>query len=136
MTNTQIVRDAYAAFLRGDVAALLELLDDHVVWKPITGAAPYVPTGGERRGKASVGEFFQTLGQTITFEQFEPRQYVAEGDTVVALGHYRATTSTGKSFESDWVMVFTIRNDKIASFQEFTDVAAINDAFKGLVPSA
>jgi ketosteroid isomerase-like protein len=128
--NTQVVQKAYAAFGRGDIPAVLELLDEKVIWHPVTGAGPQVPTAGVRHGKREVGEFFRILGESINFQQFEPRRYVAEDDTVVALGHYRATTTGGGSFDSDWVMVFTVRNAKVVNFQEFTDSAALNAAFE------
>ena len=127
--NTKIVQEAYAAFGRGDVQGILDRLDDGVVWKGVYGAAPHVPTAGERRGKAQVGEFFKLVSETVTFSQFEPREFVASGDKVVALGHYTATTSVGKGFESDFAMVFTLRNGKVTEFQEFTDSAAINAAY-------
>ena len=38
--------------------------------------------------------------------------------------------SSGRSYEHDWVMVFTVRNGKITNFQEFTDSAALNAAFE------
>ena len=94
--NTKVVQDAYAAFGRGDLTALLANFDEAIVWKPVQGAASYVPQHGERHGKAAVGEFFELLPQTLTFEQFEPREYVAQGDKVVALGHYRAKTPSGR----------------------------------------
>jgi ketosteroid isomerase-like protein len=127
--NTKLVQDAYAAFLRGDLQALLALLDDHIVWKPVTGAAPYVPTAGERRGTASVAEFFRLVAETTHFSRFEPQQFIAQGDTVVALGHYTATTSGGGSFDSDFAMVFTVRNGRITEFRELLDSAALNAAF-------
>jgi ketosteroid isomerase-like protein len=48
---------------------------------------------------------------------------------VVTLGHYTATTSTGGSMDSDFVMVFTVRGAKVTEFQEFLDSAALNAAF-------
>src|SRR5215211_4342376 len=45
---------------------------------------------GLRQGKAAVAKFFEQVNETTSFQQFEPREYVAQGDTVVALGHYRA----------------------------------------------
>jgi ketosteroid isomerase-like protein len=127
--NTKLVQDAYAAFLRGDVQGVLGTLDDNIVWKAVTGAGPDVPMAGERRGKAQVGEFFKQVGESLTFTTFEPREYVAQGDKVVALGHYKATTARGGRFDSDFVMVFTVRNGKITLFQEFLDSAALNAAF-------
>ncbi len=128
VNNTEIVRAAFVAFLRKDIPALLALLDESVDWKPVTGAASYVPTAGHRRGKAQVAEFFGVVGQSFNFTQFEPREFVAERDRVVTLGHYAATTASGQ-MESDFVMVFTVRSGKIVAFQEFADSAQLNAAF-------
>jgi ketosteroid isomerase-like protein len=127
--NTKIVQDAYAAFGRGDVATLVDFFDEAIMWQPVIGAGTHVPTAGERRGKASVGEFFKIVSETVSFERFEPREYVAQGDKVVALGHYAAKTPTGRRFESPFVMVFTLKNGKVTAFQEFSDSAAINAAY-------
>ena len=128
--NTKIVQDAYAAFGRGDVQGILDRLDDGIVWKGVYGAGPHVPTSGERRGKAQVGEFFKQVAQTVNFSRFEPKEFIATGDKVVALGHYTATTPIGKKFDSDFAMVFTVLNGKVIEFQEFTDSAAVNAAYQ------
>jgi ketosteroid isomerase-like protein len=127
--NTKVVQDAYAAFLRGDVAGILATLDEQIVWKPVAGAAPYVPTAGERRGKKAVAEFFRQVAESIQFSMFEPREFVAQGDKVVALGHYIGSATGGGTFESDFVMVFTFRDGRIVGFQELMDSAALNAAF-------
>jgi uncharacterized protein len=127
--NIKIVQDGYAAFSRGDIQGLLSLLADDIVWKAVYGAAPYVPTAGERRGKAAVADFFKQLTDNASFSRFEPKEFIATGDKVVALGHYTATTPMKKSFDSDFVMVFTVRNGKITHFEEFCDSAAINAAY-------
>jgi uncharacterized protein len=130
--NTALIKQAYAAFGRGDVQGVLDTLDPHVVWMAVTGASPAVPMGGERRGVGAVGEFFKTLAKSLTFEVFDPREFVAQGDKVVVLGYYKARTVSGRPFASDWVMVFTVANGKVTRFQEFTDVAALNAAFEGV----
>ena len=94
------------------------------------GAGQHVPTSGERRGKAQVGESFKQVAQTVNFSRFEPEEFIAAGDKVVALGHYTATTSIGKKFNSDFAMVFTVRNGRVVEFQEFTDSAALNAAYQ------
>jgi ketosteroid isomerase-like protein len=127
--NTKLVQEAYASFLKGDVAGVLARLDEQVDWQPVIGAGKHVPTSGARRGVAQVGEFFKQVAASMTFSTFNPQQYVAQGDKVVALGHYTATTSGGGSFDSDFVMIFTVRNGKITAFQEFLDSAALNAAF-------
>ena len=127
--NTKVVQDAYAAFGRGDIPTLLTHLADDVVWTGVYGAASHVPTSGVRRGKAAVAEFFKQVAEHVQFSQFEPKEFVATGDKVVALGHYAATTSLKRSFDSDFAMVFTLRNGKVTHFQEFCDSAAVNAAY-------
>jgi len=127
--NTKVVQDAYAAFGRGDIPGVIANLADDVVWNGVYGAGPHVPTSGERRGKAAVSEFFGQVAANVNFLKFEPREFVATGDKVVALGHYTATTPTNRTFDSDFAMVFTLRDGKVTHFQEFTDSAAINAAY-------
>ena len=127
--NTKVVQDAFAAFGRGDVQSILDSLDEGIVWKGVYGAGPHVPTAGERRGKAQVGEFFKQVAENMSFSLFDPKEFIATGDKVVALGHYVGTTPIGKGIDSDFAMVFTLRNGKVTEFKEFTDSAAINAAY-------
>lgn len=128
--NTKVVQDAYAAFGRGDIQGILDRLDDGVVWQAIYGAGSHIPHAGERRGKAGVAQFFKELAESTEFSRFEPREYIAQGDRVVALGEYAAKSKkTGKPLASKWTMVFTVRNGKVTEFIEFTNVAQINAAY-------
>ena len=127
--NTKVVQDAYAAFGRGDIPGVIANLADDVVWNGVYGARPHVPTSDERRGRAAVAEFFGQVAANVNFSKFEPKEFVATGDKVVALGHYTATTPTNRTFDSDFAMVFTLRDGKVTHFQEFADSAAINAAY-------
>ena len=127
--NTTVVQEAYAAFGRGDIQTLLSKLADDIVWMGVYGAGTHVPTAGERRGKAAVAEFFKQVAENVNFSRFEPKEFIATGDKVVALGHYTATTPMKKSFDSDFAMVFTLRNGQVTRFQEFCNSAAINAAY-------
>jgi uncharacterized protein len=130
--NTAVIRQAYAAFGRGDIPTLLTFVDESVDWQPVIGAGPDVPTSGRRHGRSEVGLFFETVGKSLSFSVFEPREFVAQGDKVVALGHYTAKAiPTGGTIDSDWVMTFTLRNGKIVRFSEFSDSAQLNRAFGG-----
>jgi hypothetical protein len=124
--NIQIAQKAYADFSRGDVPAMLAVLDDNVEWStPDIG----IPPGGKYHGKAGVAQFFQQVGETWDFQAFEPRDYIASGDQVAVCGSYAFTSrKTGRKASCDWVMVWTIQAGKVLRFQEYTDSAVLRDA--------
>ena len=127
--NTGLVHQAYGYFLRGDIPAVLDLLSEDVEW-----ASPEVegvPIASNWHGREQVGQFFQALGDAQEARQFEPREFVAQGDKVVALGHYVwHVKSTGRQWESDFAHVFVMRDGKITRFQEYADTSALADAFR------
>ena len=126
--NVKTVQDAYAAFKRGDIQGVLDALVEDIEWH--TPGEGLIPQGGIHQGKEAVGRFFQIVGQTMQFLNFEPQSYVAQGDYVVGIGRYDGTVkTTGRPFQADFVMVFQFRGDKVARFQEYTDTAVIAQAY-------
>jgi uncharacterized protein len=129
LENARLVREAYEAFIRGNIPTLLDYYDDDIVWLPSNGAGAQVPTSGRRQGKAAVAEFYKLVGDNFKFSRFEATDFIASGDKVVMLGHYTATTPLNRTVDSDFAMVLTMKNGKVIQFQEFTDSAALNAAF-------
>ena len=129
MTNLQIVQDAYANFGSGDIAGLLSHLSADVKWRvPEIENASFA---GARRGQEAVGEFFASLVAEEDITLFEPNEFISEGDKVVVLGKSAATVrATGRSYETDWVHIFTVNDGKITSFHEFFDNAAATRAYQ------
>jgi uncharacterized protein len=84
-----------------------------------------IPFAGTRRGREGVAQFFSLVGETLEFQQFEPREFVGQGDTVVVLGYERNLIKpTGRTFEQEWAHVYTLRDGKIAKHQGFENTAA------------
>jgi uncharacterized protein len=127
--NVRLVQNAYDAFTRGDIEGLLQLLADDVEW--ITpGPSDIMPAAGHRRGHAGAAEFFASLSSQEDVEHFEPKEYIAQGDKVVAICSYRGRVkATGRSTEAELVHVFEIKDDKVQRFREFFDTAAALPAF-------
>ena len=129
--NIQVVREAYAAFGRGDIPALLASLTDDIHW--FLPGEGLIPQAGTYRGRDGVAGFFKKLAETTEFDAFEPREFIASGDRVVTLGYYRGRSkATVRSFEADWCMTYRIRNGKIATFREYMDTAAVAQAYQGV----
>ena len=125
--SLQLVKDGYAAFGRGDLPGLLSLLAEDVVWD-IPGEG--LPIAGSYRGQADVASFFEKLRQDTDILEFQPREFLADGDRVLVVGWERVKIkATGRGADVDWVMSFTIRDGKIAAFRQYTDTKAIADAY-------
>ena len=122
--NLALVQEFYAALKRGDVTGLLNTLADDVAWF-VPGPKDIIPLVGQREGARQVTQILAKLSEMQDAEQFDVREFVAQGDKVIALGHYRwRIKSSGQFFESDWARAFGIRNGKISSFQEYVDTYA------------
>jgi len=127
--NSNLVRKAYENFKTGDIEALLGQMSEDVDWRlpDIEG----VPFAGARRGTEQVAEFFSTLADVQDALAFEPREFVAQGDKVVALGGYKwRVKKNGREYGGDFAHVFTVSGDKIVGFHEYMDTAAASGAFK------
>jgi uncharacterized protein len=82
-------------------------------------------------GKSDIAAFFRELAHAEKVQVFEPREFISEGDRVVAIIHYRARVkSTGQVGESDLIHVFTIRGGKIVRCFEMFDTAAALRAYQ------
>lgn len=81
--SKQVVKDLYAAFGRGNIAAVLALLAEDVIWH-LPGSVP--DYSGTYKGPSSVAGFFQRLNEGLEIEAFEPREFVAEADRVFVTG--------------------------------------------------
>jgi uncharacterized protein len=132
--NVQVVKDGYAAFSRGDIPGLLALLAEDVEWH-IPGAG--LPLAGTYRGHDGVANFFQKLAAESDVLDFQPREFVAEGDRVLVVGWERVKLkATNRTTEVDWVMSYTVRTGKIAIFREYTDTKALADAYESATRAA
>jgi ketosteroid isomerase-like protein len=121
MTNTQVVQEAYGYFGTGNIPALLNLLSEDIKWiEP--GPKDKIPFAGVHLGREAVGRFFSLLDREVNFLKFEPREFIEQGNKVVALGYMEGKSKrTGKLSQTDWAMVFTLKNGKVVHFQEFSD---------------
>ena len=84
--NTRLVQQAYRDFQNGDIQGVLGSLSEDVEW--VTTQLSGVPVGGTYHGVEEAGRFFSSLGDAQEPRHFEPREFVAQGEKVVALGHY------------------------------------------------
>jgi ketosteroid isomerase-like protein len=128
--NIETVKAMYAAFSRGDIAGILTHMDESIVFTvPGTSA---VPVAGVRNGLPEVQRFFEDLERRHEFSLFEPRDFIAQANRVVALVHYEGRDkATGRAFAADAAMLWTFGDGRAIRFQEFTDTEALANAARG-----
>ncbi len=127
--NIKVVQQAYSNFKNGDIAALLNLLSEDIQWQ--IPDIENVPFAGKRQGRKEVAGFFSSLAEVQEAINFEPQEFIAQGDKVVILGRYQwRLKATGKEYGGDWAHVFTVRDGIVTNFQEYTDTAVAATAFQ------
>ena len=126
--NVQIVKDAFAAFGRGDMQGLLTLFAEDIEWV-VPGEG--WPLAGTYRGHARVADCLQKISEMLEILFLEPREFVAQGDRVLVVGFERERVkATNRTFEQHWVIAFTVRNGKVTNAREYIDTLALARGFE------
>lgn len=126
--NVRTVRQEYVSFSNGDLPAVLNAMAENVEW--VEAGAPYVPYAGDYKGLDQVKDYFMRLNESMQFTQLNINEFIAQGDKVVALGNYSAIAKpTGRTYKTDFVTIWTLRNGKIVKVQAFDDSIAEAAAF-------
>ena len=123
--NIETVKNAYEAFGRGDVAAILDLVTDDVDWASEAEALD-APWWGVRKGKEQVGSFFEDLGKTMEVEEFTPLTFAAtdDGDVLTVVRYAARSRETGKSVTMNIHHWWRFTNGKISHYRGTEDTLA------------
>lgn len=128
--NLKLVQNLYAAFGRGDIPAIIEVMTPTATIG-IVGRRQDAPfLGIFDDGKAGGAEFFKQLAEAQEFHTFEPLRYLAAEDKVFVWGRYRWTMrKSGVSKESEWLHEITLRDGKMTSWRGHNDTAMLAEAY-------
>jgi uncharacterized protein len=120
--DVDTIRGAYEAFDRGDVPAVLGILDAEVEWhEPGGGNAP----SGTFNGPGDVGsEVFGLIPANFDEYSAEPAGFSDEGDRVVVTGRFTGRNKNGAELDTGFVHVFEMRDGKVVRFENQIDDAA------------
>lgn len=124
-TNKEVVEAAYASLARGDVPAALAAMADDIRWTqadgfPITGTyvGPQAVLEGVSMRLGEIGEGFAVV----------PDQFVADGETVVALGTYSwKSTRSAEPAAVKMAHVWTVADGKLATFRQYVDTVRVRE---------
>ena len=126
MSNTEILRQGYAAFASGDIPKVLALFHDNIEW---TEPAGHIYAGTFTGADAIVQNVFIPLGSDWDSYLVQPDTFICEGDQVAALGwvsgKYKAT---GIAFRARFVHWWTMTDGRATRFEAIEDTVKIAEA--------
>jgi ketosteroid isomerase-like protein len=129
--NVKTVNAAYEAFARGDIPAVIDVLTDDVDWAS-EAASTEVPWWGPRRGKSEVLAFFEALGTAMEVTEFTPLVVVGDGDDVLTVVRYQATSrANGKTASMDIHHHWRFRDGKIVRYRGSEDTLQTLEVYRG-----
>ncbi len=125
-----MITKLFGVFSCGDVESILAALTDDFDWQgPVSEHAGCLAWGGRRRGREQVAEYFREFAATSRWHPMEDAIFTAADHGVVVEGrNCSEARSTRRSYEHQWVMVFTITDGRIARFRHYYDPADITRA--------
>jgi ketosteroid isomerase-like protein len=113
----------------------LDGLSEDVEWWA-AGPPVLLPWAGLFRGRGMVAEWVKTLRSNLNYQEWKS-EWMVKGDTVVEFVQAKGVArKTGKTYESEIVRVWTIREGKAVKVRSYYDTAAYGLAIGTLSPSS
>ena len=119
MDTRETFERLFPALFSSDRAALVELIDDDVVWH-----LPPFAAGEPKRGRDEVVDFLiKTPGKLYQpgSLKLEPELTAVEGDRALLLGWMTGTTARGKPYNNRYAFAVRVRNGRIIEAWELLD---------------
>jgi ketosteroid isomerase-like protein len=114
--NAALLRGTYEAYGRGDIPAVMGVLDENIIWN----TPAVLPHAMIVHGRDDVAAFFRKLASTWEDFNLEIDDIVASGDRVCAIGRAGGTLA-GEAASYGFVHAWTVRDGVCVRFDEYVD---------------
>ncbi|MBV9959877.1 MAG: nuclear transport factor 2 family protein [Acidobacteria bacterium] len=122
--NAKLVSQAYEAFARRDVAAVMALVDPQIEVRQ----TELLPWGGTYTGTQGLLGFFTRLLSHVD-SRVEVEEYIEAGEQVIAIGYTRGEVrQSGRHFDVRLAHVWTVKDGKLARFEPYVDTPRMLEA--------
>ncbi len=130
-TNVAIVQAAYESFAKGDIPAVLAVLDPKVEWNEAEGMI-YGNNKPLIGPDAVVSEVFMKIGaewDNFTIANLQVTNM--DNNMVLATGRYQAKyKKNGAALDAQVAHLWTFKDGKAIRFQQFTDTKQFSEVVK------
>lgn len=112
------LRNAYAAFNRGDIDAAVAGLDPQIEWSEPES----FPGGGTYHGRDGAKRYLTQSRAAWAEVISEPEQFIDAGDRIVVFVHARVRAKESNDWQEVRLAdVYTVRDGKIVAMRAFAD---------------
>jgi ketosteroid isomerase-like protein len=132
MTNKEVMEEMLAAYGKKDLAAVMGFMSDDVTWFT-QGDKTAIPYAGTYTGKEAVTGYFELEAKLITATTFTPTGMIGgdnDAQQVFTAHEIVKVNATGKSYETDFAMIFTLENGLVTKVTSLMDTLAVAKAFE------
>ena len=117
-TETEALREVYAAINRNDIPAALKIFDPQIEWIEFEG----FPSAGVYRGHAEVKVHLSQGRETWAEGSCEPERFIVAGDKIIVFLYVRVRLKNKLEWiEGRLADVFTFRNGKVIQMRTFAE---------------
>jgi uncharacterized protein len=117
--DVSTMRNAYEAFNRADIPAVLEVFDPQIEWhEPGGGRAPQ----GTFNGAESVAnDVFATVPENFDEFEAQPDAFIDAGEHLVVIGTFRGKSKAGHQLRARYAHVWRMSDGKAVSFHNHVE---------------
>ncbi len=113
-----ILREAYAAFNRGDIEAAVKPLDPEIEWSE----PKEFPGGGTYRGHSGVASYLTQSRASWAEVNSDPEKFIVSGNRIVVFVHARVRPNGSNEWQEVRLAdVYTFRDGKPIAMRAFAD---------------
>ena len=127
-SNVEIVEIASGAIARGDAMTIMGWVSRDIVWTAQAADREAAPWFGVYRGKRGLLDLFAAF-TTVEYTEITNKAVVAQDDLVMTWVHVAFVGPTGRTAETDEVLIWRLADGKIVSVDVLFDTAAVATAF-------
>lgn len=122
-----LMEKAYQDFARGDVPAVLAILDEDVRWFEAEGN-PWWQGGPAIGPQQVVEQVIKRIPEDYDGFTITVHRIVGLGDTVIMEGRYTGTgRASGRRLDAQVAHVWDLENGKVVRFQQYTNTAHMRE---------
>lgn len=129
MQNLNIIKDMYQAVATGDFPAFLNGMDAAIEWNEAENF-PYADNNPYLGPEAVAAGVFGRIAADWEYWTLSDLEYHdCNTDKIIVTGRYNAKNkTTEKIIKAQFTHVWTVKNDKAISFQQYADTKQVADA--------